>query len=143
MGGVQRGARKQKAAGLTGRLSELLEDGQEGDAEGLPNVMKSLCTSHVTAPSPQAPSQRGRRQAAFFNALTALRTSSTWPGTFRPRHSCLSTPSGPTRKVLRSMPLTFFPYMILFLTTPIMWHIFSSVSAINSNGSSSLVLKSS
>lgn len=51
--------------------------------------------------------------------------------------------SAPTRKVLRSMPLTFLPYMILFLTTPNMWHIFSSVSAISSKGSSSLALKSS
>ena len=56
--------------------------------------------------------------AAFLSALTAFKTSSTWPGTLRPRHSCLSTPSGPTKKVLRSMPLTFLPYMILFLTTP-------------------------
>src|SRR3990167_2105167 len=60
-------------------------------------------------------------QAAFFRVLsdlTALSTSSTWPGTFRPRHSCTTRPSGPIRKVLRSMPLTFLPYMILFLTTP-------------------------
>ena len=56
--------------------------------------------------------------AAFLSALTAFKTSSTWPGTLRPRHSSLSRPSGPTRKVLRSMPLTFLPYMILFLTTP-------------------------
>src|SRR6059058_2589318 len=84
-----------------------------------------------------------RDQAAFFSSLTAFRTSSTWPGTFRPRHSCFSMPSAPTRKVLRSMPLTFLPYMILFFTTPNMWHIFSSVSAISSKGSSSLVLNSS
>ena len=32
------------------------------------------------------------------------------------------------------MPLTFLPYMILFLTTPNMWQSFSSVSAISSNG---------
>ena len=39
------------------------------------------------------------------------------------------------------MPLTFLPYMILFLTTPnMLWHIFSSVSAINSKGNSSLAL---
>src|SRR5256885_7209950 len=41
------------------------------------------------------------------------------------------------------MPFTFLPYMILFLTTPNMWHIFSSVSAMSSNGSSSFSLKSS
>src|SRR6185369_2104001 len=84
-----------------------------------------------------------KRQAAFLSSFTALSTSSTWPGTFRPRHSCFSTPSEPMRKVLRSIPLTFLPYMILFFTTPNMWHIFSSVSAISSNGSSSLALKSS
>ncbi len=41
------------------------------------------------------------------------------------------------------MPLTFLPYMILFLTTPNMWQSFSSVSAISSKGSSRLALKRS
>ena len=57
-------------------------------------------------------------------------------GTLMPRHSARSTPSASIRKVLRSMPLTFLPYMILFLTTPNMWQSFSSVSAISSKGSS-------
>ena len=34
------------------------------------------------------------RQAAFFSALTALRTSSTWPATLMPRHSARMTPLG-------------------------------------------------
>ena len=60
-------------------------------------------------------------QAAFlriFKPFTAFNTSSTWPGTFNPRHSSFRMPSAPIKKVLRSIPLTFLPYMILFLTTP-------------------------
>lgn len=124
----QRGAEKEKAAGKTGRLGLLQtllrsEAIKEGGAEQLPRVMNSLCTSHMTPVSPLEPvahngTTAAQGQAAFFKTLTAFNTSSTWPGTLRPRHSAAKTPSGPIKKVLRSMPLTFLPYMILFLTTP-------------------------
>ena len=63
-------------------------------------------------------------------------------GTFRPRHSCTRMPSGLMRKVLRSMPLTFFAVHDLVLTTPNMWHIFFGVGN-EPEGQLQLSLKSS
>src|SRR5690606_23905507 len=48
---------------------------------------------------------------------TAWRTSSAWPGTFTLRHSRRRTPSASIRNVLRSMPMTFLPYMFFSLMT--------------------------
>ena len=48
----QRKAEKEKAARKTGRLCTLCCDGEGELQDGLPKVMKPLCTTRVTARSP-------------------------------------------------------------------------------------------
>ena len=48
----------------------------------------------------------------------AASTSWAWPSTLTPRHRCRMRPSGPMRKVERSMPRTGLPYIVLSLITP-------------------------
>jgi hypothetical protein len=93
------------------------EDGEVG-APAAPRANEKAARRRLACQTREWP------QAAFLSAFTAFSTSSTCPATLMPRHSATSTPCGSIRKVLRSMPLTFLPYMILFLTTPNMWQSF-------------------
>ncbi|OMP12490.1 hypothetical protein COLO4_03126 [Corchorus olitorius] len=76
-----------------------------------------------------------------YNARTAASTSSTWLGTFTPRHSWRSTPLLSMRNVLRSMPRTSLPYIFFILIVSKMLQTASSASEISSNGISSFALK--
>lgn len=51
-------------------------------------------------------------------AFAASRTASTWPGTLTFFHTCAMRPSPSTRKVVRSIPMYFFPYMAFSTHTP-------------------------
>src|ERR1700728_1034324 len=46
-----------------------------------------------------------------FAVWAAFITSSAWPVTLTLRHALRTLPSGPTRKVLRSMPMYLRPYI--------------------------------
>ena len=54
----------------------------------------------------------------FEAALTWARTSSAWPSGLTLLKMWAILPSGPIRNVVRSMPMTFFPYMFFSLMTP-------------------------
>src|SRR5215472_11933868 len=73
----------------------------------------------------------------------ALSTSSAWPATFTPRHSRASLPSPSMRKVLRSIPRTWRPYMFFIFMTPKASHSFSSGSEMSSKGNPILALNPS
>src|SRR5260221_4375010 len=57
---------------------------------------------------------RRRGQSAFAAASTA----STWPGTLTLRHTPHTTPFSSMRKVARSIPMYFRPYMLFSTQTP-------------------------
>ena len=65
---------------------------------------------------------RGRpylyRRVASALFLTAASTSSAWPSGFTFAQIWASFRSGPIRKVVRSMPRTFLPYIFLSFITP-------------------------
>jgi len=77
----------------------------------------------------------------LFSILTASRTSSTWPSTFTLRHSWHKIPLSSNRKVLRSMPRTFLPYMFFILITSNKLQSASSLSDNSSNLKPCLALK--
>ncbi len=60
----------------------------------------------------------GIDEARYHSALSAAITSATWPGTFTLRHSLRTTPLSSMRKVERSMPMYFLPYMLFSTHTP-------------------------
>ena len=53
-----------------------------------------------------------RPRAAGHSAFTAANTAAAWPFTLTLRQMCRSTPLGSIRKVLRSIPKNFLPYML-------------------------------
>ena len=55
---------------------------------------------------------------ALFHSLIRARTSSAWPSGVTLGKMCSSLRSGPMRKVVRSIPITFFPYMFFSFKTP-------------------------
>ncbi len=52
------------------------------------------------------------------SACAAASTSAAWPGTFTFDQICATLPSRPMRKVDRSMPMYFLPYMLFSTQTP-------------------------
>ena len=54
----------------------------------------------------------------LHRARTASRTSSTWPGTFTLFQTRAIVPSAAIRKVERSIPMNFLPYMLFSFQTP-------------------------
>ena len=54
----------------------------------------------------------------LFHSFRMARTSSAWPSGVTLGKMCSSFWSGPMRKVVRSMPQTFLPYMFFSLSTP-------------------------
>jgi hypothetical protein len=55
---------------------------------------------------------------SFFRSLISANTSSACPSGFTLGKMWISVRSGPIRKVVRSMPHTFFPYMFFSFNTP-------------------------
>ena len=58
---------------------------------------------------------------AYFvlgKACAAARTSAAWPSTFTLGHTFATLPSAATKKVERSMPMYFLPYMDFSTHTP-------------------------
>jgi len=53
-----------------------------------------------------------RAQIPGHNAFTAANTAAAWPFTLTLRHAWRSTPLPSIRKVLRSIPRNFLPYML-------------------------------
>src|SRR5207247_2157312 len=88
-------------------------------------------------PHSPKPPYKQRGQSAF----TAAKTSSAWPGTLTPLHSCTRVPLPSIRKVDRSIPLTCLPYMFFILITPNCLQSFSSSSEMSSKGNFILALK--
>src|SRR5882757_188396 len=58
------------------------------------------------------------------SAFTAANTASACPSTLTLRHSCRSTPLASIRKVLRSIPMYFLPYMLFSWMTSYSLHTF-------------------
>ena len=58
------------------------------------------------------------RTPPYFSASAASSTSSAWPGTFTFRQTLRITPLPSMRKVERSMPIYFLPYMLFSTHTP-------------------------
>jgi hypothetical protein len=52
------------------------------------------------------------------SAFAAASTASTWPGTLTLRHTPRTTPFSSMRKVARSIPMYFRPYMLFSTHTP-------------------------
>src|SRR5271157_1483054 len=50
--------------------------------------------------------------------FTCASTSSAWPSGFTFSKICTILPSGPMRKVVRAIPITFLPYMFFSFRTP-------------------------
>lgn len=71
-----------------------------------------------------------------FMALTCARTSSAWPSGLTLLKMWAILPSGPMRNVVRSMPMTFLPYMFFSLITPKALQTFLSASASRVKGRS-------
>ena len=61
--------------------------------------------------------QRAARRAGQ-SALAAASSASTWPGTLTLRHTPRTTPFSSMRKVARSIPMYFRPYMLFSTQTP-------------------------
>ena len=54
----------------------------------------------------------------LFHSLMSARTSSAWPSGLTLGNTCSSFWSGPMTKVVRSIPMTFLPYMFFSFKTP-------------------------
>ena len=74
------------------------------------------------------------------SVAAASKTSSAWPLTFTLRHSRRRVPLASNRKVLRSIPRTFFPYMFLSRMTSKSPQSFSPTSETSSNGNPNFAL---
>jgi len=55
---------------------------------------------------------------AFFHSLSRASTSSAWPSGVTLGKMCSRVWSGPITNVVRSMPITFFPYIFFSFSTP-------------------------
>src|SRR5215469_568526 len=88
----------------------------------------------------------GQGEAKFAKAVeghfsfNAFATSSAWPSALTLGKTRAMCPSGSITNVVRSMPITFFPYMFFSFTTPYRLAIFLSTSASSVNGRSYLSL---
>src|ERR1700745_4392239 len=77
---------------------------------------------------------------AFFATLGWVhcfkysRTSSEWPSGLTLWKTCLILPSGPMTNVVRTTPITFFPYIFFSWITPKALQSFLSASASRENG---------
>ena len=69
-------------------------------------------------------------------SFSAASTSAAWPSAFTFRKAFFSLPSGPMMNVLRSMPITFRPYMFFSFQTSSAWASLWSVSASSGKGMS-------
>ncbi len=80
-------------------------------ATGAPDA----CTSCHEGRGGDLPGRRvpalGQRDRRGHSAFAASSTASAWPGTFTLRQTCATLPSAPIRKVDRSIPMYFLPYM--------------------------------
>ena len=77
----------------------------------------------------------------YYFLFNSSRTSSTCPFTLTFRHSLTSTPFSSIRNVLRSIPMTFLPYIFFSLMTSNCLHNFSSGSDNKSKEKDCLLLK--
>jgi len=55
--------------------------------------------------------------SGYLWATASARICSAWPSGLTFRHTCAMVPLGVMRKVVRSMPITFLPYMFFSLST--------------------------
>ena len=79
-----------------------------------------------------------KAQVSFF---TSSSTSATWPLTLTARHSFITFPDLSIRKVLRSTPMYWRPYIDFIFMTSNALQVFSSGSDSSSNGKDCFSLK--
>src|SRR5690606_12360424 len=93
-------------------------------------VHQHVGVEHV---DPLASGHGGASGQGCWRAFNSSSTAWAWPGTFTGCQRWATRPSGSIRKVLRTMPITFRPYMFFSAITPKALQTVSSLSATSSN----------